>query len=120
MKKAFKVIVEYDEARFWKDINEYELNSVSVEELEYISQEDTPFTYTLSNLIPWHLIRDIWFPNINALVVRIADAEKEGRLDTELKNVLEIVEKNLWIYDYRHFQNALLQAMQKFNIQVPQ
>jgi hypothetical protein len=116
-RKAYKVLIAYDEVITNYD-SKLSFESVYVEEIEWINEEDTPFTYTLNDNIPWFLIRDTWLPNINSFLVSLAKAEKEGNLNEELKRILNILEKGSWVYDYIHFKNALLKTMQQFNIQI--
>jgi hypothetical protein len=116
-RKAYKVLIYFDEVITMYESNIY-FEKVIIEEVEWINEEDCPFAYTLNNNIPWLLIRDTWLPNINSFIVDIAKAEKENRLEQELKRILEIVEKGSWVYDYIHFKNSLLKTMQQFNIQI--
>ena len=117
-RKAYKILIYYDEVIQMYSSKRY-FEKVIVEEVEWINEEDCPFTYALDNNIPWFLIRDVWLPNINSFVVDLARAEKEGNLEQELKRIMEIV-KGSRVYDYIHFKNALLKTMQQFNIQISQ
>jgi len=96
-------------------ITEYVLTDVDISEYELIDEE-LPFTNTLTENIPWGYIRPEWAGHINDFINTLAKAEREGRLEEALKEVIAIVKAGLWVYDYMHFYAALVETCKEFNI----
>ena len=89
----------------------------NVEENELVD-ESIPFTNALVDNITWAYIRETWYYNIYNFIQEIAKAERENKLIEALKSIKATVEAGLWIYDYQHFYNALLETCKQFNINI--
>ena len=113
-KKTYIVVVKTKELQK-PTTEEHIFEYVSVEEHELVDEE-IPFTNTLVSNIPWYRIRPEWEYNVNSFIDILARAEREGRLQEALKEVLANVKADLWVYDYRHFYNALIETCRQLNV----
>jgi len=115
-KKVYLIVVKTKKLnKPW--ITEYAFGYMAYDEYELVNEE-TPFTKALVESIPWDYIRPEWAGNIHDFINTLAKAEREGRLEEALREVIRRVENGLWIYDYKHFYNALFDTCGKFNIKL--
>jgi hypothetical protein len=63
-------------------------------------------------------MRPEWVHHIEGFVKRIVEAERQGRLVEEVKNVYAVAKAGAWVYDYAHFLDALEETCKKFNISI--
>jgi len=113
-KKAYLVTVVYDELQKPTE-TEFKFREVLIDELHLIG-EDTPFSATLVQEIPWELVRPIWRYKIEQTVNRIIKAEREGRLNVALRDVVENLKASAWIHEYHGMLNAVYRAMKRHSI----
>lgn len=101
------------------NVTEYEPLEIRITEGPFISEDTTPFTHKLVENTPWHLIRPTWAKNIERLVLKLAEAELRGELESMLSEVVDRVVATLWVYDYQQFYRALKETAKEFNIPLP-
>ena len=111
-KKTYIIHVEYVEAQY-PSYTKYSLKSVDVEEIPLINEEDTPFTAKLIGNIPWMYIRPLWRGNIISMIIKLAQAEYEGRLKEAIEDIQAKLKAGAWIYDYQHMLSALEKTLQE-------
>ncbi|MCD6325156.1 hypothetical protein J7L97_02580 [Candidatus Bathyarchaeota archaeon] len=80
------------------------------EESPLITPETTPFTYKVTQLVPWDLIRPTWEHQVIKYINQLAEAEIEDRLEKGIKEVKASLEPSLWVYDFQHLYNAIEKA----------
>jgi len=97
-------------------ITEHVFDYIGIDGEYELIDEETRFTSTLVHNIPWDYIRPEWAGNINGFLNILARAEREGRLQEALREVLANVKADLWVYDYRHFYNALIETCRQLNV----
>ena len=114
-KKAYRIWAEYRSGYYCKVTSFLKDTSIWYDEIPLISEETTPFTARLIENIPWLYIRPTWKKNIEEMILDLAKAEIQGRLEEGIKNMKAQLEKGAWIYDYGYVLGALERTINETN-----
>ena len=90
-KRLFEVRVLVDEKEFYNFRREFEIKEVRIKERPLISEETTPFAYSVFHYLPSRMKYDEEIENV---IDRIAEAELSGGVE-RLKSVLKEVKSEL-------------------------
>ena len=101
-----RVFAEFHHGEVYDNVT-FELVETWIDEVVVVDEEETPFTARLIKEIPWEYIRPTWQANINKVISVLAEAERAGKLDEKLAEVMNLLNANAWIYDYQHILNAI-------------
>jgi len=106
---------EFIESHVYGDY-QFKFKEIWSEESPLITPEATPFTYRVTELVPWQFIRDIWERGVIERINQLAEAEIEGRLEEGIRKVKASLKPSLWVYDFQHLYNAIEKAIEDFNL----